>query len=177
MKTRKPNRLPLENLYQKENWYFITICSHNKQILFGNIKSNVGAIPQSPAKVSLNEIGKIIQEQWFQLQHQFENILLDEFIIMPNHIHGIIGFDGIPISKFTTKPTELSKIIKRFKQESSKCINNSNATGRIGFAPTTIWQKSYYDRIIRNETELHQFRKYIQENPLKWELDEYFRPN
>ncbi|MFP4460051.1 MAG: transposase [Candidatus Zixiibacteriota bacterium] len=110
----------------------------------------------------LNGYGEIVDFTWYDLPHHNENIELDEFIIMPNHIHGIIR-----IKKNCPKP--LSEIVRQFKTFSAKRINKKRKM--IG---VSVWQRNYYERIIRNQKELDKFRKYIKNNPINWTEDEYF---
>lgn len=121
----------------------------------------------------LNEYGKIVQKRWLWIQEQYEYVELDEFIIMPNHFHGILiieyeihkvgtGRDLSLQGKQKIKP--LPQLIGAFKTTSSKMIHQS---GKPDFA----WQRSFYDHIIRNEKSLNHIREYIRNNPLKWETD------
>jgi putative transposase len=191
---RKPNRLSIPQIYQSSNWYFVTVCIKHRQ----NILSHVGANLDSPGEaiIRLSPFGKIIERECLSLKNCYENIELDQFVIMPNHFHGIICFMGESISKFTKKPTNLSKIIKYFKSkttievkhvlESGEFNNLQSQNGESRFAPTignknlythflnagSIWQKSFYDHVIRNEKDLQNIRQYIIDNPRKWEVDE-----
>jgi putative transposase len=119
---RKQNRIPLKSLSQENNWYFVTICTAGKKNLFieaitdRQVKTN--ALSTNEQSVKLNQYGKIIEKCLFDLLKMFTNIVIDKYVIMPNHIHFIIGFDGVPISAFTRKNTNLGIIIKRFKLES-----------------------------------------------------------
>ena len=175
---RKLNRLFNYN-YSDEGIYFVTICSKDRKNIFSKIdKKTVGtalaAVRNSVRNpvgnsiyIKLTGLGKIINNHWCDIPNQFNNINVDEFIVMPNHIHGIIIVD-----KWTGAspvPT-LSKIIGSFKSKSSveylKFIkqNNLNISGQI-------WQRSYHDHIIRNEKSLQEIREYIINNPLNWETD------
>lgn len=160
MKQRKPNRL-INYDYSNYGWYFVTICTQNMVHRFGKI---------SNGKIILNDIGKIVNDAWFNIPNHYPNVELDEFIIMPNHIHGIIiiNYKNI-VGDENFRPlqqhkTNLSNVIKGFKISVQKMCRNNNF---ISFK----WQRSFYDRIIRNEKELYKIRKYIQQNPLKWDLN------
>ncbi len=174
---RKSNRLPYKHLYESGYWYFVTICVFDHK----PILSSVGAISQSPeiqheSSLHLTIQGKIVEKEWNNLLNHFKNIYLDEYVAMPNHFHAIIGFDGTPYSVYNHKEANLSNIIKRFKQESTFQIR-SLQTGDCEIAPTKkkqIWQKSFYDHVIRDEKDLIRIREYIKNNPLKWQLDEYY---
>ena len=125
----------------------------------------------------LNEFGKIASNCWQDLPDHFSNTSLDEFTIMPNHIHGIIILEErrdtacrVSTNKFG-KPikSSLGTIIRSFKSAVTKSINQT-----AGTREKSIWQPNYYDHIIRNATDLHRIKKYINLNPLKWELDELY---
>lgn len=121
-------------------------------------------------KMVLNGNGVIVQNRWKWLGNQYPYVELDEFIIMPNHTHGIIVIDGClvgtgrDLSLHSQKIKSLSEIIGAFKTTSSKEIHSN---GLVDFK----WQRSFYDRIIRNDKSLYQIRKYIHENPMKGERD------
>ena len=117
----------------------------------------------------LSEVGKIADGYWKKIETLHKNIELDYYIIMPNHIHGIIIINNVGDAKFAS-PTdrtkmELSKLIQQFKR--AVTIKTKSIKSFSNFK----WQRSFYDRIIRNEKELYNIRKYIQQNPLKWDLE------
>jgi len=132
----------------------------------------------------LNNIGEIAEQEWKKTEEIRKNIKIDQYIIMPNHLHGIIGIVDEPeeiSSKGTRhraptieqygKPTSNSipTIIRSYKASVTKKINiERNTRGAL------IWQRNYYERIIRDESELNRIRKYIIENPFKWQQDKYF---
>ena len=162
--------------YSQDGYYFTTICAKNKIECFGEIIDG---------KMVLNECGKIVEKCWYDLPNHYHNCRLDEFIIMPNHNHGIVIIDngvvetglkpirmdksvvGMGLKPIPTgvKRYSLSEIIRAFKTFSSRKINEQN--------PNLIfrWQLRFYDHIIRNEKSLDKIREYIVNNPLKWELD------
>ena len=114
----------------------------------------------------LNSLGNLVEKNWKEIPKHYPKVVLDEFVIMPNHIHGIIIIDNekdvVDENFRPLHKTDLSNVIKGFKIGISKlCKNNSF----IHFK----WQRSFYDRIIRNENELFNIRKYIKYNALKWE--------
>jgi REP element-mobilizing transposase RayT len=127
---------------------------------------------------ALNSIGQIVADQWRWLHDQYLYLVLDEFVVMPNHFHGIINItDSADIPRgngrdrslrpdhhLGQKIKSLSELVGAFKTTSSKCIHKS---GLRSFQ----WQKSFYERIIRNDNEMTRIRDYIQTNPLRWELD------
>lgn len=146
---RKKNRLQ-EYDYSQSGYYFVTLCTNNHKSFFGKIING---------KIILNGYGDIIKSNWIEIQHIHKNIELDEFVIMPNHIHGIIIINNVGNAKFAfptdrTKMT-LSKIIQQFKRACTIEIKH-----KLNYQ-LPLWQRSYYDRIIRNEKELYQIRKDI----------------
>lgn len=152
--------------YSKSGAYFITICNHERELYFEKY----------------SELVNIINQQWDNLESRYTNIILDEFIVMPNHIHGIIFIENTDFLNLTEKkradvkpaPTgvniKLGDIICSFK---SLCVNQwlqyikaNNIAARGKF-----WQRNYYEKIIRNEEQLNKIRQYIIDNPMKWEMD------
>lgn len=151
--------------YSTNGYYFITICTKNKIECFGKITNG---------KMELSEIGKIANQCWLEIPEHFPNTKLDEYIIMPNHLHGILIIENDPAfvgnKNFCSLPWQtklsrsLSSIIRGFKIGVTKwCRNNNHKEFQ--------WQKSFYDHIIRNEESLDNIREYIRNNPLKWEFD------
>jgi len=140
--------------YTSNGYYFITTCTENRIDYFGKIHHG---------KMVLNESGLIVDKCWNDLPNHY-NCSLDYYSIMPNHFHGIIIIEKKNIPG--KRNYSLSEIIRGFKTFSSKQINQK----RIGISKFK-WQKSFYDRIIRNEKELFQIRRYIEQNPIKWEIE------
>jgi REP-associated tyrosine transposase len=124
--------------------------------------------------VSLSAVGKIAKVFFEEIPNHFEGVALDEFVVMPNHLHGIIIIQNVGVQKFEplqkrnafqhTMPKSLGSIIRAYKSAVTHwCRNN----GYEHFK----WQRNYYERIIRDENELRAIREYIAENPSKWESD------
>ncbi|MEK7633697.1 MAG: transposase [Patescibacteria group bacterium] len=155
IKDRKPNRLKNFN-YSSSGWYFVTICVNKRECVFGKIQNK---------KMVLNPYGKIIKKRYLDLINHYSNCLLDEFVIMPNHVHGIIIIKNVEngLKPFSTKYS-LSEIIRGFKTFSSRSIHE---LGLNSFR----WQKSFYDHIVRNEYSLNRIRQYIRDNPKNWDED------
>ncbi len=142
--------------YTANGAYFVTICTHQRQNLF-----------EHPTVV------QIIKETWTRIpgQPSSRHVILDEWVVMPNHLHGILILSGKKIdlsasSKVGLVAGSISAIIGNFKSVATRQIHSQSliSTGKI-------WQRGYYDRIIRNERELRAIREYIQNNPLRWEQD------
>lgn len=163
--------------YSQPGAYFITICTKDRKYLFGNIIDG---------KMVLNEYGKIAQQCWLDIPLHYQNVELNEFVVMPNHVHGIIIINindtvgtihelplhELPLQKQQRRLMTLPKIIGRFKMNSAKQINQLRQTPGI-----PLWQRNYYEHIIRNKHELNRIKEYIINNPLKWELDELYSHN
>lgn len=167
----------LENYdYSQNGMYFVTICTKNREEYFGEIVNG---------KMDLNNIGKIVYKELLQTSKIRSNINLDQWVIMPNHLHVIIeiinisngvetprrGVSTISENKSKCggfnknwKPNSLGSIINQFK---SVCTKRIWKSGSYTFA----WQSRFYDRVIRNEIELNKIREYIQNNPAEWEQD------
>lgn len=149
---RKNIRLHNYN-YSYNGAYFITICTKNKEnLLWKNVGANcVRPLDQLP----LSKIGIVIENEIYKLNTVYENIKVDKYQIMPNHIHLIIFIYEDSNGRTQFAPT-ISRIIKQFKGSITKQIEFS------------IWQKSFYDRVIRNEKEYQSVWNYIHNNPLKY---------
>lgn len=110
----------------------------------------------------------IIRETWDSLSDRYLHIHLDDFVIMPNHVHGILWIENVGAIHESPKArrSHLSKVVGYFKMNTSKQINILR-----GLPGIPVWQRNYYEHIIRSDQELNRIREYIQNNPLKWELD------
>ena len=194
---RRSIRLPGYD-YTQAGAYFITICAHDRARLFGEVVDG---------EICLNGYGQILQAVWGDLPNHYPGVGLDAFVVMPNHVHGIVvliddvtavgaGLKPAPTKKpaptgnpTPTNPTPtgksaptgkpaptirrygLSEIIRGFKTFSARRINEGRGT--LG---TAVWQRNYYEHIIRNESELGRIREYILSNPQQWEADREYRP-
>ena len=179
MPGRRSIRIPGYD-YSQAGWYFVTICIHNKEWLFGSIVEN---------KMVLSQIGKVIDFYWKKLLHHFKNIELDKYQIMPNHFHGIIHIVGAKhpmennsVSRLNIKsnaspiqrphgtiPGSLGAIMQNFQSITCRKINKINKT-----PGNHLWQRNYWEHVIRDEDGLNRIRHYIINNPLKWPDDKYF---
>ena len=157
--------------YSQAGAYYITIVSNQRAFLFGRIVN---------AEVQLSDCGRIADECWRAIPEHFPNLELDAYVIMPNHIHGILVIheNGMatnpspsagarhasPLRPHGVEPGSLGAIVGSFK---------SAVTKRIGreIKPTSIWQRNYYEQVIRDERDLNRIRGYIQSNPANWEGD------
>jgi len=147
--------------YSREGAYFVTICTHEKQNLFGDVWDG---------SIQLNPYGNIVTSCWQELPLHYPAVTNDIFIVMPNHFHGIIVIDNMNkrsgLKPDPTRTHTLSEIVRAFKTFSARKINEiRNSQG------TPVWQRSFYEHIIRGESEYKQIAEYILFNTSKWELD------
>ncbi|GIV83933.1 MAG: hypothetical protein KatS3mg052_0940 [Candidatus Roseilinea sp.] len=150
--------------YSQAGAYFITICTKDRACLFGEVVNG---------EMRLNALGQIVHGVWNNLPNHYAGVEMDAFVVMPNHVHGIVVIVGAgfkPAPTTTTAPTTtrhgLPEIVRQFKTFSARRINEMRGTPGV-----SVWQRNYYEHIIRNEESLHRIREYIANNPLKWELD------
>ena len=142
--------------YSSPGWYFITINIQTRTPLFGECRSD---------EMFLNIIGEMISNVWTQLPLHYPGIESDSFIIMPDHIHGILAFDEDEI--FLPYP-HLGDVIKRFKSTTTHRYGLGVKEGKWPRYETSFWQRGYYEHVIRDETDLENRRKYIERNPWRW---------
>jgi REP element-mobilizing transposase RayT len=164
---RRSIRLP-EYDYSQEGIYYITICTQGRKCLFGEIRNG---------KIALSECGRIVDDWWQNIPERYSGVILDEYVIMPNHMHGIIIIGGyvdngvgaiheLPL-RIKRRAMILPKIIGYFKMNSAKQINQIyNSPGN------KIWQRNYWEHVIRNEKSLHKIREYIHDNQWHWASDD-----
>ncbi len=179
MHERKPNRLQGYD-YSTDNLYFITSCVHNRICCFGQ---------PSEQQMILNEYGKIAEKQWYWLGEQYPYVVLHEFVVMPNHIHGIIEIDRMRIfapvgtgrdlslrlqESETIKIKSLSELMGAYKTTVSKQIHLIECTDRSRPACAFKWQRSFHDSIIRDRESFHRISDYIVNNPKNWKQDKFY---
>jgi REP element-mobilizing transposase RayT len=153
--------------YSQTGAYFVTLCTYQKQCLLGDVVDGT---------MQLNQFGEIVAEEWQKSSQIRQEIALDRWVIMPNHIHGIVMIHAptdirkndqrINSTTSRMKPRSLSSFITGFKSATTKRVNQIRDTPR-----TPFWQRNYYDRIIRDESALSDIRQYIINNPLNWLVD------
>ena len=137
---------------------FVTACVRDRECLFGEVIDHA---------MRLNDAGRMVRDVWCALPERFPTLGVDAFVIMPNHVHGVIflGMDPAPTTEPAIPPI-LGAIMGAFKSISAIRINR--ALGRTG---RSLWQRNYYEHIIRNETALTRVRRYIEDNPSQWPSD------
>ena len=153
--------------YSQVGAYFVTICTYGRECLFGEVIDG---------EMLLNEYGRAVEQEWLKTPKIRPNVRLDKFIVMPNHLHGVIIIEhrvSNTINPYCDTPLlrspsqTLGAIVRGFKGAITKYIHQS-----LNLPGTPIWQRNYYERILRSEDDLKQVREYIISNPAKWDLDE-----
>ena len=165
-RNRKPLRLPAYD-YASPGAYFITAVTHQRSLLFED-----------------QAIRSIVQETWQVLPHHFLGVSLDAFVVMPNHLHGIIVVsvvgarsprpsvprpqtkEGAETAPLRLQRPTLGQVVAYFKYQATKRINLHR-----GIPGAPIWQRNYYEHVVRDEEDLDRIRLYTQNNPAQWELD------
>ncbi len=148
--------------YSANGAYFVTLVTQDRASLFGNIVDG---------EMRLNEMGAVACACWEAIPDHFTYVEVDVFVIMPNHVHGIVLIVGATDSVAPTTPSgpprgSLGAIIGQYKSVVTKKIR------KMANAPNwLVWQRNYYERIIRNERELIAVREYIMNNPVRWAED------
>lgn len=155
--------------YASEGAYFITICTHKKECILGEVVEG---------EARLSDIGTVALQCWLDIPNHFENVELDVCVIMPNHVHGIIIIHSVGaqyieplLHKYQSNkfrhviPRSVGSIIRSYK---AAVTRQCHRTGVGQFR----WQRNYYEHVIRSEKDLNAIRNYILYNPLKWFLDE-----
>jgi putative transposase len=192
--------------YSQSGAYFITICTQDKKCLFGKISTPIDGYP----RMVLNDAGKMVQTIWDEIPSFYPEITTDEFVIMPNHIHGIIMIVGKDVNNIVgatprgcPPPTDgnvgagrnarqnsqnqssgqprgvaptmsLADAVHRFKTMTTKrYADGVKQNGWLPF-PGKLWQRNYWEHVVRDESDLHEIREYIVNNPAKWEFDKLY---
>jgi REP element-mobilizing transposase RayT len=168
--------------YASAGAYFVTICSQGRECLFGEVGDGVMAV---------NDAGLMVESVWSGLSERFSGIELDAFVIMPNHVHFILFLVGAPLvgalssegalpfaneqnTRAGTRPvpTTVGDIVGAFKSVTTHEYSIGVTKSGWPQFPGRLWQRNYFERIIRNDKELDKFRSYILRNPDRWAEDE-----
>lgn len=163
--------------YSEAGASFVTICTQGMEYLFGDIGDN---------EMRLNDAGTMVRDLWHKIPDHFPHTDIDEFVVMPNHVHGIIvivgaqfiaPFDcdainnnknqGVMKQGAINRAPTVGEIVRAFKARCTHAINQIRNTPR-----RPVWQRNYYEHIIRNEEEMNRIREYIIDNPARWAEDE-----
>ncbi|MCX6022532.1 MAG: transposase [Chloroflexi bacterium] len=162
---RQSVRLPAHD-YAGAGGYFITLVTHERQCVFGEIVDHT---------MHLSQYGEIVQKEWLRSGKMWMGIELDAWVVMPNHVHGVVIFTvgaetdqdtDKPNGQMRRKPETLGSFIAGFKASVTTQINTLRQS-----PGQPVWQRNYYEHVIRTENELDQIRDYIMGNPAKWDED------
>jgi len=175
--------------YSQAGAYFVTVCTQNRECLFGEIING---------EMRMNDAGMMVQAVWDEIPTHYPGIGIDAFIVMPNHIHGIVVIvgaaprgrpdsthaqngqhvgNGQPQGGAPTAVTpagaglSLPDVVHRFKTMTTKRYADGVKRNGWSMFPGKLWQRNYWEHIVRNEPELNRIREYIHNNPAQWELD------
>jgi len=153
--------------YRRDGAYFVTICTYERATLFGSV---------AHGQMLLSNVGEIVRDCWFEIPPHFPNVVLDQFIVMPDHLHGIIVIrsdpsrtrprlgDSMPRRFGGALPGSLATIVGVFKSYVTKRVLKAEGI-------RWVWQRNYYESVIRNNRHLNAIRKYIILNPQRWHAD------
>ena len=150
--------------YAEEGAYFVTVVTHQRECLFGGI---------ADGEMRVDGYGEVVRDEWLRSVQIRREIELDAFVVMPNHLHGIVvirdvgahGRAPLPLAPHRS-PRSLGSFVAGFKSAVTKRINTMRRTPGL-----PVWQRNYWERVIRDERELDRVRQYIAENPLRWDED------
>jgi REP element-mobilizing transposase RayT len=158
---RKPTRLAAFD-YSRCGAYLVSICSHERDRDFGFVRDGI---------VALSDAGCVVAECWQELPQHYSQVVLDMFVVMPDHVHGLVIFQAYPNDYLaSTCAYPLSEVIRWFKTTSAKRTN-----GQCNLSRRFRWQRSFHDRIVRDEHEFCCEQRYICYNPARWELEHGYR--
>ncbi|HUV05125.1 MAG TPA: transposase [Armatimonadota bacterium] len=154
--------------YSQAGAYFVTICTRGQECVFGEIEDGM---------IRLNSLGLIVRACWDDLPRHYVHVELDAFVIMPNHIHGIVLFQDPPSVGAGLRPAPtpastdgrrhgLPEFVRAFKSFASRRINELRSTPGV-----RVWQRNYYEHIIRSRKSLDAIRRYVEDNPIQWPFD------
>ena len=131
--------------------YFVTLCTERRRLLFGDV---------SNAEVQLNAIGQLVSSTWSALPDHYVGVGLDAFVVMPNHLHGLVVLSADAV-------ISLPEVVHRFKSLTATRWRQMCRPAE----ESRLWQRNYYDHVVRNEIDLARIRQYIAENPARWAED------
>lgn len=163
---RKNLRIPKFD-YAQPGAYYVTIVTHDRKSILGQINNG---------DVELNDVGKMVKEVWMAIPNHFPNVELGEFVMMPNHIHGIVSITveathASPLPRVSKGPVpgSIGAIVGSFKSAATKRFHETQK-----YHNSRLWQPNYYEHVIKNERDYQAIYDYILNNPMNWEMDEEF---
>jgi putative transposase len=150
--------------YAQNGAYFITVCVAQRLCLFGDITHGV---------MCCSTVGEVVESAWNDLPNHTPGLILDTWVVMPNHLHGIVILPGEPLPEALSqtisrgmKPGSLGAVVGSFKSAVSRQVSADNLS-----LVRPLWQRNYFERIIRNDREFDATRRYIESNPARWAED------
>ena len=151
--------------YSQPGAYFVTVCTHRWANLFGDVLDG---------KLELNRFGRIVKALWLRIPDIRPHIGVDEFVVMPNHVHAIAIIEDVgaihelPLhdARRQRRSMLLPKVVGYFKMNTAKHINRARNTPGM-----PVWQRNYYDHVVRDKVDLERIRQYIRDNPAQWDID------
>ena len=157
---RKHPRLPTYD-YSTTGAYFVTICTHGKKCLLSRIVGHIAA----PAEIQYTQYGQIAKEQLLALEKRFAGVKIDQYVVMPNHIHMIVIFEDNTAGA-SPRPT-LMDVVCAYKSLTTRACKKAQPIEKL-------FQTSFYEHVIRGQADYDEIAKYICENPTKWQLDQLY---
>jgi putative transposase len=157
---RRSIRLPGYD-YTRPGAYFVTLCIRGRECLLGDVRAG---------QMHLSECGRIVADCWQWLGERYPYVTLDAWVVMPNHLHGILTFKGVTdgrIEADSAKRKSLGSVIGAYKTVSTRHVNKIR--GRSGLP---LWQRDFYEHVVRREEDLRRIRAYILDNPRRWSVDQ-----
>ena len=157
--------------YASSGAYFVTICTAQRAQLFGEI---------ADGQMVLNDVAQVALETWSAIPEHFSNVSLDEFVVMPNHIQGIVCIERPPVGaqhaaplhsaspRFNVDAGSLGAIVRSFKAAVTKRARATSSNPDLH-----VWQRGFHDHVVRDTSDLERIRTYISVNPLEWHSDDY----
>lgn len=161
--------------YAAAGAYFVTICAQGKECLFGAVVDGV---------MIENDAGRMVHSVWSKLSERFTGMETDVVMVMPNHLHFILFLVGAPLvgarsseedqNRAPTRgaPTTVGEVVGAFKSLTTHEYTIGVAKSRWPAFPGRLWQRNYFERVVRNDVELEKFRDYILTNPARWAEDD-----
>ena len=163
---RRSLRLPRFD-YTQQGAYFVTVCTRSRACVFGEIVNG---------EMQLNDSGRVAQRVWEEIPTHFLQVEIDAWVVMPNHVHGVLVITGPHVGATHASPLQragagppkrsIGAIVGSYKSAVSKRINAMRGT-----PGAAVWQRNYYEHVIRNEAALNRIRQYIVDNPARWAED------
>ncbi|MEW6490588.1 MAG: transposase [Thermodesulfobacteriota bacterium] len=159
---RRSSRLPSFD-YAQAGAYFVTVCTAGRRLVFGTVAGPT---------VDLNGVGRIIEEEWKRTAVLRPGVELDAFVVMPNHLHAVVllpcggSASAADRLRFQRSPRTLGSLVAGFKAAATARVNALRGT-----PGASVWQRGYFEHVVRDDAALDRIRTYISDNPLQWSLD------